>query len=133
MRHQLLIAIALLTFPARAQVAADTSGGTPDHWVVVDLKEWAWYLNFTHEQKAAVRGIDAQYADREALLGQGDDYVETEAQREERRKLVAACTDDVRAALDPLRFTRWLDLRNGAQPVKPSAGGPQMRLGIGLF
>jgi hypothetical protein len=129
--HLVLAAAGLCSGMCHAQVVADTTG--PDHWVAVDLKKWAWYLNFTHEQKAAVRAIDARYAEREAHLDKGADYVDTETQRAERRALVTECTVDVQAALDPARFTRWLNLRNGAQPVKPSVGGPRMRLGVGLF
>lgn len=116
----------------RAQVPADSLSGTPDHWVVVDLKEWAWYLNFTHEQKVAVRAIDARCAERQAVLDRSADYVDTGAQRAERRKAVAAWTDEVEAALDPARFTRWLNLRNGARPVKPTPMGAQ-GWRVGLF
>ena len=97
------------------------------------MKTWAWYLNFTHAQKAAVRSIDAQYAQRETALYGSADYVDTEAQREQRRALVKECTAAVQGALDPPRFARWLNLCNGATPVKPNAGGPMMRLGLGVF
>jgi len=112
-----------------AQTVADSLA--LDHWVVVDLKEWAWYLNFTREQKEAVRAIDAGYAEREAQLDTGGEYsvAGTEAYAAQRRALVATCTEEVRAALDPARFQRWFDLRNGARPVKPSAGGTLIRTG----
>ena len=128
--RSLLLGLALL--PALSGSAqAHTDSLALDRWVVVDLKHWAWYLNFTHEQKEAVHAIDAQYAEREALLDTGADYVlgETEAFCAKRRALVAACTAEVRAALDPARFQRWLNLRNGAKPVKPSAGGSMIRVG----
>ena len=128
-RHLVLSAAALLGMIGHAQVAADTSRTTPDHWVAVDLKKWAWYLNFTREQKEAVRAIDARYAERETRLEEGADYVDTERQRAARRALVTECTADVQAALDSARFARWMDLRNGAEPVKPSAGGTMIRLG----
>ena len=128
--RSLVLAFALLpALSGSAQAVADSLA--LDHWVVVDLKQWAWYLNFTHEQKEAVRAIDARYAEREAQLDTSGDYVlvETEAYCTERRALVAACTAEVRAALDPARFERWLNLRNGAKPVKPSPGGTMIRMG----
>lgn len=77
-----------------------------------------------------MRAIDARYAERDALIDTGADYVllETEAYRTQRRALVAACTAEVQAALDPARFQRWLNLRNGAKPVKPSLGGSMIRV-----
>ena len=126
-------AAALFGVVCAGQVVGDTLVTTPDHWVAVDLKKWAWYLNFTREQKQAVRTIDAQYAEREARLETDADYVDTDAQRNARRTLVAACTSDVQAALDSARFARWLDLRNGAQPVKPSVGGTMISFGAVRF
>ncbi len=132
--HRLLrtLVLGLALLPAlsgSAQAVVDSLAF--DRWVVVDLKQWAWYLNFTHEQKEAVRAIDAHYAEREAQLDPGADYVlvETEAYCSQRRALVAACIEEVRAALDPARFERWLNLRNGARPVKPSPGGTMIRMG----
>lgn len=131
LRSALIVASALLVGQCPAQEVPDTSGA--DHWVAVDLKTWAWYLNFTHEQKVAVRAIDARYAQREAELDGSADYVDTEAQRERRRALVKESTAEVQAALEPARFARWLNLRNGATPVKPNAGGTVTRWGIGVF
>jgi hypothetical protein len=128
--RSLLLGLALLPAGSgSAQAVADSL--TLDRWVVVDLKQWAWYLNFTHEQKEAVRAIDASYAEREAQLDPSADYVlvETEAYCTQRRALVAACTEEVRAALDPARFQRWLNLRNGAKPVKPPPRGSMIRMG----
>jgi len=133
LRHLMLCAAALVALFSHGQGTVDSLHATPDHWVAVDLKKWAWYLNFTHEHKAAVRAVDARYAVREAQLNTGADYVDTDPQRAARRALVAECTAEVQAALDSARFARWLNLRNGAQPVKPSAGGTWIRLGPGRF
>lgn len=132
-RYLLYTLTVLLAGHCRAQDTLDTARTTPDHWVSVDLKQWAWYLNFTSQQKAAVRAMDASYAEREAQLDKGTDYADTPAQQEARRALVAQCTEEVRAALDLARFARWLNLRNGAKPVKPNAGGTYTRIGIGVF
>lgn len=132
-RYALFIPFLLALGACKAQDTLDTTRLTPDHWVSVDLKQWAWYLNFTREQKAAVRAVDATYAEREAQLDKGTDYADTPALQEARRALVAQCTDEVRAALEPARFARWLNLRNGAKPVKPNAGGTYTRIGIGVF
>ncbi len=133
LRHLMLCAVALVALFSHGQGAADSLHATPDHWVAVDLKKWAWYLNLTREQKTAVRAIDARYAIHEAQLNTGADYVDTDPQRAARRALVTECTAEVQAALDSARFARWLNLRNGAQPVKPSAGGTWIRLGPGRF
>lgn len=128
--RSLVLALALLpALRGSAQAVADSLAF--DHWVVVDQKQWAWYLNFTREQKEAVHAIDARYAEREALLDTGGEYVlvETEAYCAQRRALVAACIEEVRAALDTARFQRWLNLRNGARPEKPSPGGTMIRMG----
>ena len=54
LRHLMLCAAALVALFSHGQGTVDSLHATPDHWVAVDLKKWAWYLNFTHEHKAAV-------------------------------------------------------------------------------
>ena len=114
-------------------VTADTVA-TPDHWITVDTKEWAWYLNFTSQQKNAVRVIDERCLTQENNVAGAADYVDTEEQREKRRAIVVQGTNDVRSALDPSRYARWRYIRDGGRPVKPRpVTGVRTGFGVRLF
>lgn len=116
---------------SNAQAGMDTAS-LPDHWHSVDLREWAWYLNFTSEQKRAVHAIDDRCIQREIQVVGPTDYVETEELRAHLKAIVKDCTEEVRTVLDPPRFARWLFIRNGGRPIKPRpiSGG---RIGVGIF
>lgn len=119
-----------------AQSAPDSSNVVPDHWVSVDLKEWAWYLNFTRQQKQAVQAIAEKCVQKENALVGPTDYVDSDEQRARRKEVVQQGTAEVRDVLDPARFSRWLYIRNGGRPMKPvplGSGNMRIRTGIGIF
>lgn len=132
LRAVVVVCAGLVASRARAQVPTDSSVTVPDHWVAVDLREWAWYLNFTSEQKSAVRAIDDQCIQREIQAAGPTDYVDTEELRAQRKAIVAEGTEAVRAALDPARFSRWSFIRNGGRPIKPRPTSGE-RFGVGIF
>lgn len=130
----LLLAVWIATSAGvRAQSTPDTTH-MPDHWVAVDLKEWAWYLNLTSQQKNAVHAIDERCIAQENAAAGTADYVDTEEQRDKRKAIVAAGTEEVRTVLDPARYARWRYIRDGGRPIKPTpATGIRTGIGVRIF